>query len=1015
MTSGRRAVLVGAAALTIVLTAPAGAVGSQAKQFAIAQFATQTTETEEAPKGAGSSGYGFVNEPYAFTQAGGHPYALTSTLKLASEEVGPARSLVPTADLKDMVIELPPGLSANPLAVSRCPLTRALSSGSCPIDSQVGVFVLSYSGKEVFGPIVDLTPEAGQAAELGLETPFKTMFPLTGRVVRTAAGYGLALVGKGLPELGVIEVETTLWGVPAAAVHNPQRGMSCAEDETSRQWICEGGNMPSGEAPVPFLTMPTDCSAGAQTATAWADSWEQPGSYIQARSTLPQVTGCELLPFEPQLEVRPDTLLADEPVGMDVSIGIHQSESVEAATPPQLRDATVTLPQGVSISPGVADGVKACKSSGPEGIDMPTGLNTNGEALGPGEIGEGEALGLDGEPQLSPGNCPDASTIGEAEALTPLLASPIKGRVYLAEPECGGPAQAGCTEQDAADGSLYRLYVELGGQADPHAEGVDIKIEGRVQANPETGQLTVRLTENPQLPLSQLSIDLNGGPRALLDNPATCGSATTTSDLQPWSAPGITPAPQSLVVSGTPSADPSSFYEVTGCASPPLLAPSMVAGTLTSRAGALSAFTFSVSRGDREQYLSQIQLHTPAGLSAMLSSVPPCDEALANAGLCPQASRIGSTMVASGSGSHPAEMPGSIYLTTGYAGAPFGLSIVTDAVAGPLDLGQVVIRARVDIDPQTAALTITSDPLPQIVLGIPLRLQRMTLQIDRPKFVFNPTNCAAQQITATITGTQGARAEASNPFAAGECNSLAFKPSLAASTNAHTSHANGASLDVTLRFPTTPQGSEANLARVKITLPKQLPSRLTALQSACPTTTFYADPAACPKASIVGIARAQTPVLQTALSGPVYFVSHGHDALPSPVVVLQGDGVSFSLLGTSTIDKRGIASIAFDKLPDVPIDSLELYLPQGPHSVLTTNTSLCALTKTVIVKRTIVRQTDGHAVRHTVELRKREPTSLAMPTELVAQNGAVIHLSTKITVNACQSKAKIARRNAHGI
>jgi hypothetical protein len=1002
----RRHILVGAAVLLCCSTASTAAAGIQATPFGIAKFTMQTTQAREVPSGPGIPGYGFVNEPYAFTQAGGHPDALTSTLEFAREEVGEAHVVVPTRDPKGMVIDLPPGMSADPLAVSRCPLAQAMSGESCPVDSQIGVFVLRFGGKALLGPIVDLTPEAGQAAELGLETSFHITFPLNGRVVYRPGGYRLTLVGNGLPALAVVGVETTLWGVPAAAVHDPLRGLVCTAGDVNQQWNCEGGGVSSGEAPTPFLTMPSNCTAGPLTGSVSADSWEEPGRYARARSTLPGMTGCEQLPFNPEITVSPDTLLADEPVSMDVSIKVHQSEYVRAVATPQLRDATVTLPPGVSISPGVADGLQACQPTGPQGIDMPTGLNALGEPLEPDEVGEGEDIGPDEQPRLAPGHCPEASNIGTAEALTPLLASPIKGRVYLAAPGCGGAGQASCTEEDALDGNLYRLYVELGGRGDPHDDGVILKVQGEVQASSATGQLTVKLIENPQLPLSQLTIDLNGGPRALLDNPPTCGPARTTSDLEPWSAPGTTPAPESLLVPGTPDAAPSSYYYVAGCAGTPNLHPGMLAGALMPQAGALSAFTFTLTRSDREPYLSQIQLHTPPGLSAMLSSVPLCEEALANTGKCPEASRIGSTLVASGAGSHPFEMPGRLYLTAGYEGAPFGLSIVTDAVAGPLNLGRIVIRARIDLDSQTAALTITSDPLPQIVLGVPLRLQRVTLNIDRPGFMLNPTNCNPQHVIANIAGTQGAIAEVSNSFALTGCKSLVFKPSLKASTGAHTRYANGASLDLRLSFPNVAPGTEANLAQIKITLPRRLPSRLTTLQSACPDTTFNADPAACPKASIVGLARAQTPVLPVELTGPVYFVSHGHDVFPSPALILQGGGVQLRLTGTTVIDNAGIATVTFDALPDVPIGRLELYLPQGPHSVLAAATSLCAPARIAVVKRSRER----HTVHSMVKVRRRLPSALSMPTELIAQNGAVVRQNTKVEVSGCASHAKPARR-----
>jgi hypothetical protein len=993
----------GALALTCAAFAsasivPPGAAAAARTPYGITGFSMQTTQAEPVP-----SGYGFANEPYPFTQAGGHPDGLTSTIEFASEERSEGH-LVPVQAPKDMVIELPPGFSANPLAVARCPRAQAIVSANCPTDSQVGTFVLRYGGDQaLLGPIVDIVAQAGEPAELGLEIAGKIAFPLTGHIVRTPAGYGLSLRGTGLPLLEVTTVETTLWGVPSETSHDPLRGLSCSAVAVQQQWICEGGEIKDGEPAVPFLTMPSDCSAGTQTAVAWSDSWEEPSRYVSAQAQLPAVSGCELLPFNSEVEVQPDTQLADEPVGVSAVIAAAQNRGGLTSTPP-LRSARVTLAQGISISPAVANGLRACAREGPEGIDIPTGLNAAGAALGPQEVGEGEELGPGGEPQLAPGHCPPASTVGTVEALSPLLASPIKGRVYLATPGCGGAGQAPCGPADAVDGNLYRLYVELGGEAGE--EGVDVKLEAHVQANPVTGQLSLVLMESPQLTLSKLSIALSGGPSALLDNPASCGPAQSTADLQAWSAPGTTPPPESLLVPGTADVSPSSSYQVTGCPATPSLHPGFLAGTVTPQAGAFSAFTFTVTRGDREPYLSQIQMQAPPGLSAMLASVPLCPEALARSGSCPEASLIGHTLIASGAGSHPLEMPGRIYLSSGYGGAPFGLSIVTEAVAGPLNLGRVVIRARVDVNPQTAAIAITSEPLPQILLGIPLRLRKMTLDIDRPGFIFNPTDCNALQVRATVTDTLGASAQASNPFAAAGCNGLAFQPKLSASTNSHASYASGASLDVKFAFPHTEQGSEANLAQVKLTLPEQLASRLGALQGACPNATFQADPAACPKTSVLGIARARTPALPGELAGPLYLVSHGHEAFPSLAVVLQDDGVSLALTGSTAIGKSGLASISFDALPDMPLESLELYLPKGGHSLLSASGNLCALGKTVTTKRNALVLVNGRAVRRAVKVRKRVRASLSMPTELLAQNGAVVRQSTKIAVSGCASGAR---------
>jgi hypothetical protein len=434
------------------------------------------------------------------------------------------------------------------------------------------------------------------------------------------------------------------------------------------------------------------------------------------------------------------------------------------------------------------------------------------------------------------------------------------------------------------------------------------------------------------------------------------------------------------------------------------LSPGFTAGTISPQAGQFSAFTLNFSRQDREQYLSGIQVHTPPGLLGMLSSVPLCGEPQAAQGTCPEASRIGSTRVASGAGSHPFEISGSVYLTTGYRGAPFGLSIVTNAVAGPFNLGLVIVRARIDVDPETSRLTVTSDPLPQIVFGVPLRLKRVTVNIDRPGFMFNPTNCGApgqpgvQQVTAAVSGDQNAVANVHSQFAVGGCQSLAFKPKFTVSTSGHTSRSRGASLDAKVSYPAGSVGSETNIARVKVDLPKQLPSRLTTLQKACTAAQFAANPAGCPAASIVGIARASTPLLPVGLEGPVYFVSHGGEAFPSLIVVLQGDGVRVDLTGSTFISKAGITSSTFKTVPDVPVNSFELYLPEGSFSALAANGNLCT-----------------------------SQGKLKMPTEFVAQSGAVIRQSTKIAVTGCpkakkaakskkkkKTKAKKADRAGHG-
>lgn len=951
------------AAVTAALSAPAVA-GAAAQPFGIVQFALQTTRTSPLPP--------FVEEPYEFTQAGGHPVGLTVKVAFATESVGARQA--PTRDVKDIAIDLPPGLLANPQAVPAC---RPSPAKQCPADTQIGVFALHATESNLIAPIVNLAPSGEEAARLGLETPLGPL-PLFGRLVREPGGYALSMVAAGLPTIGVESIEVTLWGDPAEAAHDAQRGRVCNGGQTESEAVCEGGGRPSGDEERPFITLPTVCSGHALTATVWTDSWQEPGHFLEAQSSLGPLRSCGVLPFAPRLTLQPDTLQAEAPVAADISLA-DGGPADDALSPSLLRGASVTLPQGVAVDPSVGSGLQACAASGPEGIDLPSGTGGGGQALSPGEVGEGEEVGPDGLTRLAPGHCPPASTLGSAEVRSPLLATELRGRVYLAAPACGGGGQRQCSEQDAADGALYRIYVELGGGAgggEPRSPGVIVKLSGEVLVDPATGQLTLELPEVPQLPLAQLSIELFGGSRALLVNPAVCAPATTSSLLEPWAAP--------LLATVAAQSD----YEVTGCDPSPPFVPALVAGSLSADAGAATAFTVQLARSRGEQQLAQVQLRAPAGLSASLASVPRCASAQAAAGTCPAGSLIGSSTVELGNGEEPLRTGGAVYLTGPYAGAPFGLAIVLRALVGPLDLGTIVVRARIDIDPHTGALTITTDSLPRMLLGVPLRLRSLALDIDRSGFLLNPTDCSAKRVRATVLGSQGAVASPSEPFAVGGCRALAFAPRLSASSSARTSLAGGASLDVKLAEPAAP-GADANLARLRIALPRALSTRLNALRGSCSARIFAADPARCPSSSVVGVARARTPLLAALLGGPVYLVAHGHNALPAPTVVLEGEGVSLQLSGSTTIEHDGATAISFESLPDLPLRSFELYLPRGRHSVLAAGSDLCAAAR------------QGHPAGR-----------LSLPVELVAQNGIVLHRAPGLAVLGCPTAPARRRPSA---
>jgi hypothetical protein len=498
-----------------------------------------------------------------------------------------------------------------------------------------------------------------------------------------------------------------------------------------------------------------------------------------------------------------------------------------------------------------------------------------------------------------------------------------------------------------------------------------VKLAGEVVPDPVTGQLVSTFKGTPQLPFEDFELHFFGGDRAPLSTPGLCGSYTTTASVEPWSG-------------GAPVGSDSTFDVVSGpngspCAGTLPFNPSLTAGTTSIQAGGFSPFTMTMSRPDGSQNLQAIQLKMPPGLLGTLATVKLCGEAQANAGTCGPESLIGHTTVSVGVGGDPYSVTGGeVFITEGYRGAPYGLSIVNPAKAGPFDLGKVIVRARIEVDPITAVLTITTDDtgpykIPTILDGIPLQIQHVNVAIDRPRFTFNPTNCSPLAITGSLDSDQGQSKALSVPFQVTNCAVLAFKPKLTAKTNGKTTRANGASLSVKLTYPAGPY--DANISKVKVDLPKQLPSRLETLQKACPAATFNANPAACPPASIVGHATATTPVMPVPLTGPAYFVSHGGEQFPDLIIVLQGYGATVHLIGSTFINKAGITSSTFKQVPDVPVGTFELTLPQGRYSALAANKNLCTTTK------------------------------LTMPTLFIGQNGAEIHTTTPIVPTGCAKKA----------
>jgi hypothetical protein len=909
-------------------------------------------------------------------QAGSHPYELQTRIGLSSKvresPEGPVTATT-VEDLRDVVVDLPVGLAGSGVMAPTCTLARLATKGpkdeqghsGCPPDTIVGhIRTYPRSIANAKGPVYNILPERGYAAELGFIDLTGGTHVLYASLAPTPAGYVLRTTSREIPALHLYEVLVSVFGDPAA------------RDE-------------SGGPQVPTFTNPSHCTGEPLTTSIHVDSWQAPGSYnpdgtpnfsnpnwVASSFESPPVSGCAALEglFNPTIEALPESTQADSPTGLQVNLKVPQTTGPETLGTPPLRDAVVTLPEGMTVNPSQANGLQACSLA---------------------QVG----MSASGVPNAAPPSCPDASKIGTVEVETPSLAmeackqsdvplqecpneaerekTPLKGSIYVAR------------QTENPFGSLLAIYIVVN---DPRT-GVIVKLAGEVKANEVTGQLTTVFKDTPQFPFSELRTHFFGGPTASLRSPATCGAYTLTSELTPWSAPE----------SGS-SATPSSPFEITEgpggapCAHSPgeePNAPSFQAGVQTPTAAAYSPLIVHLDRQDGSQNLSQISVTLPPGATGKLAGIPKCSDAQialaqsrshpgegaaeAASSSCPSTSAIGTVTVAAGAGPHPFYVTGNAYLAGPYEGAPFSAVFVTSAVAGPFDLGVVVVRAALYIDPNTAQVTTRSDPLPTILQGIPLDVRSVTVDVNRPQFTLNPTNCTPMTVTGAATSTQGQIAPLSSRFQVGGCQALSFHPTLTASTGGKASKAGGASLTVKV----TSGPGQANIAKTDLTLPKVLPSRLSTIQKACPDQTFNANPATCNEGSVIGTATVHTPLLAGPLVGPGYLVSHGGAAFPDVEFVLQGEGITLILDGKTDI-KHGITYSRFETVPDAPVSTFEAVLPTGPHSALTASArgknqfNLCG-------------------------------SSLAMPTVITAQNGAVINQTTKIAVTGCPKVKALTR------
>ncbi len=920
-------------------------------------------------------------------QAGAHPYELVTTVTLShttefstcSETYvgfpalgcpGEIEVVGSTAvNTKDIKVDLPPGVIGNPTSLPKC--NRYLVQLSeCPPNTQVGMIEVwvdyplargnqvwplpdEYETEELVGRrylegIYNVEPAGAHPAEFAafIEGEAPAWIPFE---VRTGSDYGITANSIDLTDIGggISRVRTRVWGVPADPRHNGER--SCPESAH--------GNCADTEPEVPLLINPTSC-AGPLRVTATADSWQEPEQYATKTIEMPAFTGCDKLQFEPNVEAQPTSTVGDSPSGLHLDLHVPQDVNKEGHEEPNglatadVRDTEVTLPAGMVVDPSSADGLQACSEA---------------------QIGYlPQRSAEEGRPQFTPDppECPNGSKVGSVEVNTPLVSHPLLGGLYVAQ-------------QDANPfKSLLALYFTV---YDAQT-GVVIKLPGKVTLDPQTGQLTTTVDEDPQLPFDDFKVNLFPGSRATLTTPLACGSYMTTTDLTPWSAPEGRDA--------TPSSPFGIATEPGGgaCVSSEAQAqngPGFEAGTASPVAGSYSTFVLKLSREDGSQRFGALNVTLPPGLIGKVVGVEQCPQADIEAAQrrghegegalersnpsCPTGSEVGVVHVGAGSGA-PYYVAGHAYFAGPYQGAPFSLVIVTPAVAGPLDLGSVVVRAGLYIDRGTAQVTVKSDPFPTILDGIPLDIRDIDVEINRREFTLNPTSCNVMAVSGEEKSATGQVASLSSRFQAGGCTNLPFQPSFTASTQGMTSKASGASLTVKVN----PLPGQANIAKVDLQLPKQLPARLPTLQKACTEAQFNANPGACPEASFIGSATAHTPILSSPLTGPAILVSHGNAGWPDVELVLQGEnGVEIVLDGATQI-KNNITYSKFETVPDAPISSFETTLPEGPHSVLYTDqperatSSLCG-------------------------------QKLEMPTTITGQNGVVVKQTTDIAVTGCST------------
>lgn len=869
--------------------------------------------------------------PNFYTQAAGHPDFGITDFRFTARKIGLGHE-EPEGKVKDARVDLPVGLAVNPEATQAKCTEEQLKEYECPKESQVGIDEatgtvplfkalgellhrnIALTAVEKF-PVYNMERKPGQPARFGVEVNSETLEllrKLTGHDLR-----GQIYLEGGLSWQNDEEQTSKNSGVPTGDYHeyfkieNIPEEPELIESKLIFWGIPQEHQKEHKQSPTAFITLPSTCVEQPVT-YLHVDSYEAPGDFVKYENQAPvTATGCESLAFDPTLSLSGENTEAGQPDGVSADLHIPQATD-EPSKPnsPDVQNVQVTLPEGMTLDPSAANGLQACSDS-----------------------------------EYAGGSCPAASQVGSVSVNAPgLPRGALAGGVYVGEPQPG---------QNSESGGMYRLFLIANS-----TYGIGLRLEGRVSASAGTGRLAATFSDGPQVPFEDITIHFNGGARAPLANPVGCGPVAPSAAVLPYG--------------GEPTkAAEASGFTVGGCPSPSFsLGQSLTAAD--PQAGAFSPFTFTLSRGDDEGYPSRLTTTLPAGVVGAIPSVALCDEEQANAGTCSPDSQIGTVTVAAGAGGEPYAFTGKAFLTGPYEGAPYGLSIVVPAVAGPYDLGDVVTRAAISVGLYSGRVVVVAT-LPTVVGGVPLRLKSLSVDVNRQNFASDPTNCSPLAAETALVSSAGAGDTLSSPFQVEGCGALAFAPKLTASSNAKTSKPDGASLEVKITQP----AHQANIRELEMQLPKQLEARFSTIQKSCPAASFETGPppGACTASSRVGTVSAITPILPGELTGTAWLVSHGAASFPDLDLVLSDGDVKVVIVGHTHIARSSITSVTYEEIPDVPISSVAVDLPVGPSSVLAANGSLCG-------------------------------TSLLAPTTLIAQDGARLTRETTIAVAGCAPSAR---------